>query len=552
MNLLQIQDALKNASDQQLVQLVQSPDSTAPSYLVLSELKRRKEMRAQQQQEPQGTVAEDLAKDNTYDDQGIRALKTPGYEAEEQEAEQDGAGIEAMREGGVVRMSDGGRPRRLEDFYTGRPLTEMSDEELYSLANSSPSESRRLNLGTLGISQPSGFFRNQEENDIISREARLLLARRMPASARLPLPEGMDGSAGQFNQSETAPPSPSNPPVNQTPPAAPPSSLISPQAGDVTPPAEAAGAPGSSNAPAGGGTRPAGGGNVPAAAGAGGIGGAGGGAGGAGVGGGGLGIRELMERNASLFPDTTADIRKQLSEMRTDPKARRDEALNMALMEAGLRIAASNNPRLAGAIGEGATPALQAYSQQTAQIRQDQRADIKDQLALAQADLQRQFANGQISGAELRARTQLLVAQMQERGANARAGASLAGRQVHLSPAEIEALTPQQREYYFQSLGYNRSDTGTSLASIRPRIIDLDKQITELTGELRATPAQTGGFAGFGATTNPRRAQLESQLSALQRERNELRSAERTLQSSTANRASGGNTPAQDPLGLRQ
>jgi hypothetical protein len=199
-----------------------------------------------------------------------------------------------------------------------------------------------------------------------------------------------------------------------------------------------------------------------------------------------------MERNASLFPDTTADIRKQLSEMRTDPKARRDEALNMALMEAGLRIAASNNPRLAGAIGEGATPALQAYSQQTAQIRQDQRADIKDQLAIAQADLQRQYLNGQISGAELRARTQLLVAQMQERGANARAAATLA-RSDRADVAGVPAAMNATRSH---------------LANLNTRLENLGAPPRE----------QIGGGMFSSARPNPDYAAYMARRSAIERE----------------------------------
>lgn len=111
MNLLKIQDALKNASDDQLMQLMQAPDSSAPSYLVLSEIRRRKDMRAQQPQEPQGTVAEDLASTpQTYDQAGIRSLRTPGYEEEEQPSPDD---MQEMREGGVVRMQAGGMA---EDF----------------------------------------------------------------------------------------------------------------------------------------------------------------------------------------------------------------------------------------------------------------------------------------------------------------------------------------------------------------------------------------------------------------------------------------------------
>lgn len=121
MNLLRIQDALKNASDDQLMQLMQSPDSTAPSYLVLTEIRRRKDMRAKQGEEPETTVAEDLSSpEQTYDEDGIRSLRTPGYEQEERAAE-DRSGISAMREGGVVRMQAGGMADEFGLMPEGEP-----------------------------------------------------------------------------------------------------------------------------------------------------------------------------------------------------------------------------------------------------------------------------------------------------------------------------------------------------------------------------------------------------------------------------------------------
>jgi hypothetical protein len=525
MNLLQVQNALKNASDEQLVQMMKSPDSSAPSYLVLSELKRRKDMRAQQPEEPQGTIAEDLTKENTYDDQGIRALKTPGYEAEEQAAEQDGAGIEAMRAGGVVRMSDGGRPR-IEDFYTGRPFTEMSDSDLAAFVAAQPpavlarpnqpliTRSARMSIPSTALdANPVPTNLTETQRDALASEARLELARRQPSSRST---TGMEPDQGMTEaEMLLTPQRPAASPSVATPPAAP----SAPQGGEVRPIVEPAASP--SAAPP---TRPAAAAGSPTAAGAG-IGAVAAGGGGGGGGGGGINIREIMERNASLFPDTTADIRKQLSEMKTDPKARREEALNMALVEAGLRIASSNNPRLAGAIGEGATPALQSYNQQAAQIRQDQRADIKDQLAIAQADLQRQFANGQISGAELRARTQLLVAQMQEGGANARSAATLAAR--------------------------DRPEVGPVMASARARIIDLDKQIAEV----RSTMPERETGSWWNRTQNPRYVEAEQRLNALLAERRQIRAEEQRLQESISGRVSArsgtASTSQQDPLGLR-
>lgn len=60
MNLVKVADMLKNATDQSLAQELNNPSGGVPSYMVLSELERRKKMRSSMMnQEPQTSVAED-------------------------------------------------------------------------------------------------------------------------------------------------------------------------------------------------------------------------------------------------------------------------------------------------------------------------------------------------------------------------------------------------------------------------------------------------------------------------------------------------------------
>jgi hypothetical protein len=61
MNIVQLQEALKDFSDDQLVREMQMPSGQAPQYLVLTELERREKSRQryQQQQQPQQSVAEE-------------------------------------------------------------------------------------------------------------------------------------------------------------------------------------------------------------------------------------------------------------------------------------------------------------------------------------------------------------------------------------------------------------------------------------------------------------------------------------------------------------
>ena len=139
-----------------------------------------------------------------------------------------------------------------------------------------------------------------------------------------------------------------------------------------------------------------------------------------------------------MFPGIPQELMDRIRDSRTNEGDRRREAQNMALLEAGLRIAGSNNPNFLGAIGEGAAPAAQTYAQQLSQIRQDRRADIQTDMAVAQADLQRRYMAGQISASEYQRQTQMLISNNEiaarERAsarADARAGAN-AGRNPQL------------------------------------------------------------------------------------------------------------------------
>lgn len=76
MNLVKISEMLKNAPDQALAQELQNPSGSAPSYMILSELERRKKLRGSvMNEEPQTSVAEDLEMESSRANQiGIGAL----------------------------------------------------------------------------------------------------------------------------------------------------------------------------------------------------------------------------------------------------------------------------------------------------------------------------------------------------------------------------------------------------------------------------------------------------------------------------------------------
>jgi hypothetical protein len=421
MNLLSIQDALKNASDDQLKNLITSPDSTAPSYLVLSELRRRQEMRAQQAQEPRGTVAEDLtSEENMQAPMGIRSLSTPEPGDEDYPTE-EGDGIQAMREGGAVHMYQGDVVEAKEDGDRSRfgQLFDYATGQFRSAVEDAPRAAAiRNEIGNrMSSNSPiSYFFGSPREHTQAGDEIRYLRANQGNRQ--------FDVEAFRRDPAAYMQANPLGPRAGLTPPPAPVASAA-PPAAEPPAPAEGGAPPEKPQ------TRTALPGNA-----------------------GGVGIRALngpaapaapaaeassglptiaqnMERNLALFPGIPQELLDRIKASRTNEGERRSEARRMALVEAGLRIAASRNPSLAGAIGEGAAPAVQSYNQQIGQIRQDQNADLTRDLAVAQADLQRRYMAGQISASELQRQTQILVsresdanrlriARASESGANAR------------------------------------------------------------------------------------------------------------------------------------
>jgi hypothetical protein len=105
MNLLKIQDMLKGAPDQTLVGYVQNPSGQVPTYLALSELQRRKEMRASYQaNKPEDkSVAEDLVEESQPGVMGLPA----GQPMQQAMAPQPEMPMEQMAQGGLAELDTG-------------------------------------------------------------------------------------------------------------------------------------------------------------------------------------------------------------------------------------------------------------------------------------------------------------------------------------------------------------------------------------------------------------------------------------------------------------
>ena len=118
-NLLQIQDDLKNFSEDQLVREMQQPSGTAPQFLVLSELNRRKRVKgefAARQAQNAPTVAEEVVAAAGVPQSGMMGMSEAMAPASV-----DSGGIGAMmpqnmKSGGVIRAQSGLPEDQFEDF----------------------------------------------------------------------------------------------------------------------------------------------------------------------------------------------------------------------------------------------------------------------------------------------------------------------------------------------------------------------------------------------------------------------------------------------------
>ena len=121
MNILDIQEALKDFSEQQLIKEMQNPSGNAPQFLVLSELNRRKRMKAdfqarQAQQAP--TVAEAL----------VASAGVPTQEMTQMSA-QMAPSTDMAQNSGVMAMKEGGFLDSIYDFASDRYFDEDDEFE---------------------------------------------------------------------------------------------------------------------------------------------------------------------------------------------------------------------------------------------------------------------------------------------------------------------------------------------------------------------------------------------------------------------------------------
>jgi len=163
MNLVELSEKLKDVPDQFLLKEVQNPTGSYPSYLVVSELTRRKKMRDKAQQVPQTSVAEDVARDTAQHNQQQQMQQQQQQMMQQQaglgalpEAQESTAGRDAlqigtaegqddtqnMASGGLVAFAGGSRDGVFNSYssqYSQDPFA-FNDQRNFYQSNNSPDD----------------------------------------------------------------------------------------------------------------------------------------------------------------------------------------------------------------------------------------------------------------------------------------------------------------------------------------------------------------------------------------------------------------------------
>jgi hypothetical protein len=156
-NILQIQDDLKNFSQQQLVAAMQNPTGGAPQFLVLSELNRRKRVKEEQQRQEaanQMTVAEEAVMaagmPPAMTGQMAKAMAPKSNVAEN-------TGIAAMAPKQPTRMAEGGVVKAQPGGFMGNVLSLMNPYSVKNITDYNPTvakEPEQTGLEELEVVDP--------------------------------------------------------------------------------------------------------------------------------------------------------------------------------------------------------------------------------------------------------------------------------------------------------------------------------------------------------------------------------------------------------------
>ena len=339
MNLIEISNQLKDVPDQFLMKEVQAPSGAYPSYLVISELTRRKRMRESALKEaPQTTVAQDLADPGREQRQmamaqaaqqmaapSLNAGLAAAPQAMESLAAQDAMGTtppemmmpaQGMAAGGMVSFKQGGDVPRFQNAgYVSDPMFGQSDFVDQGFTGR-------------GLSEVMDLAQQGEKDQLVSRMT-LPELQEFNRSGRVP--ERLRSSPTTARATSAAPEAP--PPPAAAPaaaPAIPPFTMAPYKPRDIPMPVLP--------------TEP---------------------------------TEQQLDRAAKSrqakykedVPFRLGYLEKEMSDRAKEMAGRRESNINEALIQAGLGIMGSKSPRFLQAVSEGGTAGLRAYQQGAKDIR---------------------------------------------------------------------------------------------------------------------------------------------------------------------------------------
>jgi hypothetical protein len=171
MNLIDLQDKLKNFSEQQLIQEMQMPTGQTPQFLLLSEITRRKKMREafeqEQGKEQNSTVAQDVVAAAGMP-MGFASQMAGNMAPQTDMAGNTGAmpqqismPPQRMAGGGIVALQEGGRVSNTPRLVVrgGRQFAEMGDGSLVPLSALGFDEAGLSGAGGADLAAPGSGVR---------------------------------------------------------------------------------------------------------------------------------------------------------------------------------------------------------------------------------------------------------------------------------------------------------------------------------------------------------------------------------------------------------
>lgn len=171
MNMIEVQDKLKNLSQDQLIREMQMPSGVAPQFLVLSEITRRQrmqnEMMSKGQQAPQSSVAEDAVAAAGMPQAGLGQM-AQALAPQTDMTQNTGIGALPQAAQAPQRMAEGGRVGATS--YPSPPLAFLRDPAIQAMAS------------RMGV-RPGELWRQMSEQVRAQQEMRLANQGTQPAGA---------------------------------------------------------------------------------------------------------------------------------------------------------------------------------------------------------------------------------------------------------------------------------------------------------------------------------------------------------------------------------